>query len=73
MKYLTLLLLVSCLDVKKDEPKIGDCFIGTRMDVWKLMRMDEGKYLFATFPFGEGSPVEVVTDVSALKKVDCPL
>lgn len=43
------------------------------MDVWKLLRMDEGKYLFATYPYTEGAPVEILEDVSALKKVDCPL
>ena len=74
MRYFILVLItMACNSSTSKKPQIGECYIGTRMDVWKLLRMDEGKYLFATYPYDEGAPVEVMEDVSALKKVDCPL
>lgn len=73
MRVLLLIILSACNFTGPKPPQVGECVIGTKMDVWKLLRMDDGKYLFATYPFDEGAPVEVVTDVSAFKKVDCPI
>jgi hypothetical protein len=70
MKWILFLFILTACN---QELKVGECVIGTRMDVWKLMRMDGKKYLFVTLPIQEDSPVEIVEDVSAFKKVDCPL
>ncbi len=71
MKYL---ILISFLSACSPSPnlKVGECVLGTNMGVWKLMREDEGKYLFVQFPELEGAPVHAVADVSAFKKVECP-
>ncbi len=42
------------------------------MEVWQLLRENEGKYLFVQFPPKEGMPVHLVEDLKVFKKVDCP-
>lgn len=72
MKLLLLLFIVSCSVNKAPELAKGDCVLGENMEVWELLRQDEGKYLFAQFPVREGVPVHVVEDLRPFKKVDCP-
>lgn len=73
MRYFVLLLITISCNTTQSKPQIGECFIGPQMEVRKLLRMDQGKYLFANYPYDESSPAEIMEDVSALKKVDCPL
>lgn len=73
MRYLFLILIMACDPVKQIDPKVGDCVIGTGMNVWKLIRMEKNKYLFAIYPVQAGSAIKIVEDVSTFKKVDCPL
>lgn len=73
MKFVILLLtLVACNPIKQLEPKVGECVLGPQMNVMKLIRMEDNKYLFASVPVTEGSPVDVYEDPRALKKVECP-
>lgn len=67
-----LLFISSCLPLRRTEPKVEECVIGPQMDVLKLLRAEDDKYLFVEYPYAEDSPVEIMEDVSALKKVDCP-
>jgi hypothetical protein len=67
-----LLLLLGCERNKPMNIQVGDCVIGEAMNIWKLIRMDEGKYMFATNPVEEGSQIQVVEDPSTFKKVECP-
>lgn len=66
------LLLVGCERTKPINIQVGDCVIGEAMNIWKLIRMDEEKYMFATNPVEEGSQIQVVNDPSTFKKVECP-
>lgn len=63
-------LAVSCQSQTHIE--IGQCVIGTRMDVWKLLQKDGKNFIFTTLPAVDGAPMEIVDDVSAFKRVDCP-
>ena len=72
MKYVLLFLLLSCTKASKSKITSGDCVLGGNMQVWKLLRQEDDMYLFAKYPLVEGTPVEMVTDISAFKKVDCP-
>lgn len=73
MKYFFLLLLiVSCNPVNKNLPEVSECVIGPKMDVMKLVREEDDKYMFVEYPYAADSPVEIMEDVSALKKVECP-
>lgn len=67
-----LFLITSCLQSAKSDPKIGECVLDDAMAIWKIMREDEGKFLVASYPYGEGAPVNVVTDFSPFKVVKCP-
>ncbi len=42
------------------------------MEVWQLLRENEGNYLFVQFPPKEGMPVHLVKDLKVFNKVDCP-
>lgn len=70
---LLFLLLLSCERLKPVNLAVGDCVIGEGMDIWKLIRADQGEYLFVTNPVQEGSRVELMDDVSTFKKVECPV
>lgn len=70
---LLFLLLLSCERLKPVNLTVGDCVIGEGMDIWKLIRADQGEYLFVTNPVEEGSRVELIDDVSTFKKVECPV
>lgn len=73
MKFLlVLVLIIGCQPLKRLEPKVEECVIGPKMEVLKLIREEEHKYMFVGYPYGEESPVEIIEDVSALKKVECP-
>lgn len=74
IKYLFLLLVISgCLGVSNRTPEVNECVIGPKMDVLKLLRTkDEDKYMFVEYPYDQNSPIEIMEDVSALKKVECP-
>lgn len=73
MKYLFLItLIISCTPAKTPDMNIGDCVVGENMEVWQLLREEEGKYLFVQFPPREGMPVHLLDDLSVFKKVDCP-
>ena len=73
MKFIIMLLFIcSCIPLRRVEPKVEECVIGPQMDVLKLLRTEDEKYLFVEYPYAEDSPVEIMEDVSALKKVDCP-
>lgn len=67
-----LFIICSCNPLRRIEPKVEECVIGPQMDVLKLLRTEDEKYLFVEYPYAEDSPVEIMEDVSALKKVDCP-
>lgn len=74
MRLLLLItLIISCSPSKTPDMNIGDCVVGENMEVWQLLRVDGGKYLFAQFPVREGMPVHLVDDLSVFKKVDCPI
>ena len=73
MRFLLLLsLLIGCERARPVNIQVGDCVIGEAMNIWKLIRMDEDKYMFATNPVEEGSLIQVVSDASTFKKVECP-
>lgn len=72
LNLLLLLIILGCERVKPVKLQIGDCVIGEAMNIWKLIRMDENKYMFATNPVEEGSQIQVVSDPSTFKKVECP-
>ena len=74
MRFLLLLLLLSCERIRPINLEVGDCVIGEGMDIWKLIREDDEdkEYMFATNPVEEGSLVQVVGDISTFKKVECP-
>ena len=72
MKYLILFSLLAC-SPSIPPVKVGECVLGTDMGVWKLMREDDGKFLFVQYPEVEGAPVHAVMDLVAYKKVDCPI
>lgn len=73
MRYLLILLfLAGCNPLKRSIPEVNECVIGPKMDVMKLLREEDDKFLFVEYPYAEDSPVEIIEDVSALKKVECP-
>lgn len=73
MKYfLLLVVLLGCNPANRSLPKVDECVIGPQMDVMKLLREEDEKFLFVEYPYAEDSPVEIMEDVSALKKVECP-
>lgn len=73
MRYLLILLfLTGCNPLKRAVPEVNECVIGPKMDVMKLLREEDDKFLFVEYPYAEDSPVEIIEDVSALKKVECP-
>lgn len=73
MKWsLLLVFLLGCNPIKQIEPKVGECVLGTGMAVWKLVKEDSGKYLFASYPLQEDSPAIVIEDPRTFKKVECP-
>jgi hypothetical protein len=41
------------------------------MALWQLMKVDQGKYLFAQFPRGPDEKVVIVEDLSTYKQVEC--
>jgi hypothetical protein len=73
MRWLILFLFIfGCQPLSRTDPEVEECVIGPQMDVLKLLRTEEGKYLFVEYPYAEDSPVEIVEDVSAFRKVECP-
>ena len=70
--FLLLFILLSCTPVKPPVLNKGDCVIGPGMDIYQLMREGEGVFLFARVPVQEGTPLEIVKDISVFKKVECP-
>lgn len=72
MRYFWLLLIISCTPATPPVLQKGDCVIGPGMDIYQLMRESEGVFLFARVPVQEGSPLEIVKDISTFKKVECP-
>jgi len=73
MKFFIMLLFIfGCVPLRRMEPKVEECVIGPRMDVLKVLRAEDQKYMFVEYPYDEDSPVEIIEDVSALKKVECP-
>jgi hypothetical protein len=73
MKFIILLIfIIGCQPLRRIEPRVNECVIGPQMDVLKLLRADDEKYMFVEYPYAEDSPVEIIEDVSALKKVECP-
>lgn len=69
---LMLILLVGCEARRGVDFKVGDCALGGSLGVWKLTKKEQGKYLFVAYPVQEGAALEVVEDISVLKKIDCP-
>lgn len=72
MRYLLILLIVAGCNPANRLPEVDECVIGPQMDVMKLLREEDDKYMFVEYPYAEDSPVEIMEDVSALKKVECP-
>jgi hypothetical protein len=72
MKVLMLIIPFAFSCQSQKQLVVGVCVIGTRMVVWNLLRKEEGRFMFTTLPAIEGAPVEIVTDITAFKRVDCP-
>ena len=73
MRWIVLLLFAwSCIAMNGHAPLVNECVIGPKMDVLKLLRADEDKFLFVEYPYEKDSSIAVIEDVSALKKVECP-
>lgn len=73
MKYFLLLFLIaSCLPGRNIRPEVGECVLGQGMSVWKLLRMEQGKYLFASFPADRDARINVVDVGVPLKVIACP-
>lgn len=73
MKYpVMLLIFCGCIAINDRMPEVNECVIGPKMDVLKLLRTDEDKFLFVEYPYEKDSPVSIIQDVSTLKKVECP-
>ncbi len=72
MKLILLLLIISCIPKSKIDITVGDCVIDQNMSLWKLIKIDQEHFLFSRYPLREGSPVEIIRDISILKKTDCP-
>lgn len=71
-RFLILILGLACTKTEVMNIKKGECVLGRGMDVYQLIREDEGIYLFARVPVDESSPLEVVKDLSTFRKVECP-
>lgn len=69
---LLLVFTLACMPVKEIKLVPGECVLGKGMAVWKLISMNHGEYMFAVMPVQEGSPLEIVKDISTFKKVECP-
>jgi hypothetical protein len=72
MKMILLLLIISCIPKTKIDLTVGDCVIDQEMSLWKLVKVDQDHYLFTRYPLREDSPIEIIKDLSILKKTDCP-
>jgi len=74
MRYLIfLIILASCIPLKSSKLDVGECVLGEDMVVWKLLKKDKNLYLFVDAPEKEGSLLRTVEDISAFKKVKCPI
>ncbi|MCM2350049.1 MAG: hypothetical protein NDI69_08500 [Bacteriovoracaceae bacterium] len=71
--FIIITLIFSCTPVKTPDMNVGDCVVGQNMEVWQLLREDEGKFLFAQFPVREGKPVHLIDDIAVFKKIECPI
>jgi hypothetical protein len=73
MKFFMLaLLFLGCETVGNFELKDGECIIGPSSTTWKLLRKVEKKYMFVELPESMDSQVQVLDDLSTVKKIECP-
>lgn len=74
MKFLWVIIfiLASCEKSNQHLLKVEECVVAPDLAVWQLIRVDGDKHLFTRYPAEEGSKVEMMEDISTLKKIKCP-